>query len=216
MVCISGRNWVGLKQSRWCPHGEDRTLPPGCTGRSSTQKAPSRPEHPSGHQSQGPFTGISLVQGGPARVAGAERLLTKPSEHGPMWAHGQLLHNSGLALLKMVQLKGALEVVLSSPPQPSHLPASFPASWQQAHGGTLSCGLDISAWGAEDQTSVSQRPHIVPLPGAVTHISPPTPRAVSSQMPRWEAQECERGDVEPSTVGADPFYSRHQKPSFII
>lgn len=38
-------------------------------------------------------------------------LLTKQSDHCQMWAAGQLLHNSGFSLLKMVQFKEVLEVV---------------------------------------------------------------------------------------------------------
>lgn len=78
------------------------------------RKAPSCPGHPSGHQSrdlsQAPRPHLR-----PIRMPGAELLLIKPFEHRQMWACSQFLHDSGLALLKMVQLKGALEVVLSSP-----------------------------------------------------------------------------------------------------
>lgn len=78
------------------------------------RKAPSCPGHPSGHQSRDPLQ-APLPHLRPTRMLGAELLLMKPFKQRQMWACSQFLHDSGWALLKMVQLKGALEVVLSSP-----------------------------------------------------------------------------------------------------
>lgn len=78
------------------------------------RKAPSCPGHPSGHQSRVPSQAPPPYLR-PTRMLGAELLLIKPFKHRQMWACSQFLHDSGWALLKMVQLKGALEVVLSSP-----------------------------------------------------------------------------------------------------
>lgn len=96
------------------------------------RKAPSCPGHPSGHQSRVPSQAPPPYLR-PTRMLGAELLLIKPFKHRQMWACSQFLHDSGWALLKMVQLKGALEVVLSSPlhslPTPASFPVSFPASF---------------------------------------------------------------------------------------
>ena len=99
------------------------------------RKAPSCPGHPSGHQSRDPSQAPPCYLW-PTRMLGAELLLIKPLKHRQMWACSQFLHDSGWTLLKMVQLKGALEVVLSSPlhslPTPPHpflypfLPPSLP------------------------------------------------------------------------------------------
>ena len=105
------RRGKGLKQHRSCTGGEDRTLSPGRTRRSSAQKGSLLPRASIWPPVQGPLTGTSP----PPPMPGAELLLIKPFEHRQMWACSQFLHDSGLALLKMVQLKGALEVVLSSP-----------------------------------------------------------------------------------------------------
>lgn len=103
-----------MKQCRSCTGGEDRTLSPGHTRRSSAQKGSLLPRASIWPPVQGPLTGASpYLQ--PTRMLGAELLLIKPFKHRQMWACSQFLHDSGWALLKMVQLKGALEVVLSSP-----------------------------------------------------------------------------------------------------
>ena len=190
------------------------------------RKAPSCPGHPSGHQSRDPSQAPPCYLW-PTRMLGAELLLIKPLKHRQMWACSQFLHDSGWTLLKMVQLKGALEVVLSSPlhslPTPPHpfldpfLPPS-PSPQQQAHAGTLSRGLDIPAPGAEDQTrtGVPSATPIVQPSRAVTHTHLPPPRAVSFRVLRWEVQECERGGRGACMGGADPLYSHHQKQSFIM
>lgn len=96
-------------QSRRSLSREDITHLTCCPGRSNAPRTPGGPVWGPGPTDF--FTDSSFFpEWTQLCVLCGNCLLTKHSDHCQMWAPGQLLHNSGFSLLKMVQFKGGLEI----------------------------------------------------------------------------------------------------------